>query len=87
MAFGGGVPTNNDLVNEAPRKDARRGTCLRCLHGGIRRGSTPPNIGGRTCSQRERKCGGEVTIVTISLYSRGWGMVHKKLRIFFKNER
>lgn len=84
VAFGCGVPTNNDLVNVTPIKEVKERACLPCLCDGAGRESTPPKMGGRNYSRRENWCGSELTIVTISLCRRECGMLHKKLNTFSK---
>lgn len=76
--------TNNELVNATPSKEGDEGDFLLHLYGGVGRGSTPPKMGGRPCSHRERCYGGELTIVTISPCLRECGMIHKKLNTFSK---
>lgn len=50
VALGGGIPTNNEPVNDALSKDDGRGACLQCRCEGVGRGSTPPKIRGRPCN-------------------------------------
>lgn len=84
VVFGGGVPTNNELVNATPGKKAEEGAFLLCLREYVGRGSIPPTIGGRPCSQREHRCGGDLAIVKMTLYlkRRECRMVHNKLNVF-----
>lgn len=54
VAVSGRVPTNNELVNVAPSKEAEEGACLLHCNVGVGRWSIPPTIGGRPYSHREQ---------------------------------
>lgn len=84
VAFGGGVSTNNELVNATHSKEVEEGDFLLHLCGGVGGGSIPPTIEGMLYIQREHQCAGNITIVKMAQYlnRREHGMVHNKMNVF-----
>ena len=55
VAVGGGVTTNNDLVNATPRKEAEEGAFILCLIGGVGRVLIRLMMVGWPCNYSEHR--------------------------------